>query len=439
MQMPKKGIEHKIVLERLKKAKAEDVDWKGGRSWSLVYYAGEEHTEFLKEVYSLYFSENGAGPSFFPSLRRMEAEVVSMVLNLLDGPVGSVGTMTGGGTESILLAIKAYRDWAREHKPKVIVPEILVPESAHPAFLKAAQYFGVRAIPIPLTDDYTVDIRAIEDCISEKTICLVASAPSFPQGILDPIGALGELAQAHGIGLHVDACLGGFVLPFMKMLGFDIPAFAFSVPGVTSISADLHKNGYTAKGASAILYRSPELRRYQFFVSADWPGGVYASPTMMGTRPGGALAAAWATLMAMGENGYLDISRRTMETTRLLIDGITSLSGLRIVGNPIMSVFAFTSDDVDIFSLGDRIDSMGWRINRQNAPRSLHLIVTPNHEQIAKVFLSDLQKAWEFERSQSGQKTHKDRAFLYGGTVTLKEKTGVKELALLKLESQYLL
>ena len=255
MQIPKVGLDHQTVIDKLNEAKRGDVAWKEGRSWSLVYYAGDEHTEFLKQVYSLYFSENGAGPSMFPSLGRMEAEVVSMVANLLGGDSDSVGTMTSGGTESILLAVKAYRDWAREHKSHVTEPEILVPVSAHPAFLKAAHYFDVRAVPIPLDTDYQVDLDALQERITDQTICLIASAPSLPHGVMDPIAAMGEVANSRGIGLHVDACLGGFLLPFMRKIGHSIPAFGFDVPGVTSISADLHKNGYTAKGASAILYR----------------------------------------------------------------------------------------------------------------------------------------------------------------------------------------
>ena len=437
MQIPKIGLDHQTVIDKLNEAKRGDVAWKEGRSWSLVYYAGDEHTEFLKQVYSLYFSENGAGPSMFPSLGRMEAEVVSMVANLLGGDSDSVGTMTSGGTESILLAVKAYRDWARDHKSHVTEPEILVPASAHPAFLKAAHYFDVRAVPIPLDTDYQVDLDALQERITDQTICLIASAPSLPHGVMDPIAAMGEVANSRGIGLHVDACLGGFLLPFMRKIGHSIPAFGFDVPGVTSISADLHKNGYTAKGASAILYRDSGLRRYQFYVSTESADGLYASPTMMGTRPGGAIAAAWAALMALGDNGYVDIAKRTMETTRALMEGVAAMSDLSILGNPVMNVFAFNTDKVDVFALADRIDAMGWRINRKNQPDSLHMIATPNHASVVDEFLADLGTALKAEQEHPSQRGARRSAMLYGGSENIGAAQDLKELAFSRLESFY--
>ena len=437
MQIPETGLDHQTVIDKLNNAKSEDVAWKDGRSWSLVYYAGDEHTEFLKQAYGLYFSENGAGPSMFPSLRRMEAEVVSMVANLLGGDSGSVGTMTSGGTESILLAVKAYRDWARTHKRHITRPEILVPVSAHPAFLKAAHYFDVRVVPVPLNSDYQADLQAIKDRVSDQTVCLIASAPSLPHGTMDSIAEMAELALSRGFGLHVDACLGGFLLPFMRKSGHDIPAFGFDVSGVTSISADLHKNGYTAKGASAILYRNSELRRHQFFVSTDSADGLYASPTMMGTRPGGAIAAAWAALMALGEDGYSDIAARTMETTRALMAGIAAMPELSILGNPVMNVFAFTADEVDVFSLADRIDAMGWRINRKNQPDSLHMIATPNHAPVVGEFLADLGEALAAERAHPHQGETRRSAMLYGGAENIGASQDATELAYSRLERLY--
>lgn len=439
MQIPPRGLNPDFLLEKLEEAKAGDVDWKHGRSWSLIYFAGDQHTEFLKKVYGLYFSENGAGPSLFPSLRKMEAEVVAMVLDLMGGDSRACGTMTSGGTESILLAIKAYRDWARVNRPKVKSPEILVPESAHPAFLKAGQYFDVKAVPIPLNTSFEVDCSSLRDCITDNTICLVASAPSFAQGIIDPILELGTLAQEHGIGLHVDACLGGFLLPFLKKLGYPVPHIGFQIPGVTSISVDLHKNGYTAKGASAILYKNFELRRYQFFVSSDWPGGIQASPTMMGTRPGGAIAAAWAALMVLGEKGYLDMAQCTIDTTKKLMDGIKAIPELHILGKPMMSVFSFISDTMNIFALGNRVDSKGWRVNRLNCPPSLHLVVTPNHITVVDEFLVDLKNAIDAESREPTKNTPEQGAILYGGTAKFDADVNVMELLLSKLEDNYAL
>jgi glutamate/tyrosine decarboxylase-like PLP-dependent enzyme len=437
LHIPKVGLAREDVMKQLNSAKTDDVDWVNGRSWSLIYYAGDKHTGVVRDAYDLYFSENAAGPSMFPSLRRLEDEVISMVLDLLGGRGDEVGAMTSGGTESILLAMKAYRDQARDRKPEVSMPEVLIPESAHPAFLKAAHYLGLRVVPVPLNADYETDIHALRQRITTRTVCMVASAPSLPHGVMDPVAAMAEVASECGIGLHVDACLGGFLLPFMRQLAYRVPEFDFGVPGVTSLSMDLHKNGYAAKGASAILYRTGELRRYQYYVNTDWPGGAYASPTMMGTRPGGAVAAAWASLMALGQDGYLEMARRTMDTANALMKGIEALPGLSIIGKPVMSVFAFGAEDIDIFTLADRLDTRGWRVNRQNHPGSLHMIATPNHREAVSPFLQDLQAALAIERRQPSRSAAKRCAFLYGGSVNLNSRGELKEIALSQLDGLY--
>jgi glutamate/tyrosine decarboxylase-like PLP-dependent enzyme len=414
--IPKKGVDRKRLLKQMSALKENDADWRNGKIWSLVYHGGDEHTRFVKEVYKLYFSENGLSPTAFPSLRKFETEVVAMMLSLLGAEGNEVGTMTSGGTESILLAIKTYRDWARAHRPDVIHPEILVPESAHPAFLKAAQYFDIKAVNFPVDPQYRADVTAMAQLCNDQTICIIASAPSFPQGVVDPVENMGVFAADRAIGLHVDACLGGFMLPFLRRLGYPVPAFDFRVAGVTSISADLHKYGYAAKGASAVLYRSAELRRFQFFATTDWPGGLYGSPTMAGTRPGGAIAAAWATLMSLGKEGYLKLAEQTMAATRQLMHGIEAIEGFYIIGRPHMSVFTFTSNDLDIFAVSDRMLAKGWRLDRQKAPNCLHMIVTPNHRQAVKPFLTDLRKAAEEERSKSISDEPKKQPMLYGVT-----------------------
>jgi len=438
MRIPLLGVEAQELIETLAKFKSNDVDWKRARSWSLVYYGGELHTEFLKQVYAMYFSENGAGPTLFPSLKRMEAEVVAMVTELVNGGKDSCGTMTSGGTESILLAMKAYRDQARDIQPHITAPELLVPESAHPAFLKAAAYFDLKVIPVPLNDRFEVEIDALCEHISDQTICIVASAPSFPHGVLDPIAEMGEVASTHGIGLHVDACLGGLLLPFIRKIGREIPRFGFDVSGVTSISTDLHKNGYAAKGASAILYSNKELRRYQFFISTNWPGGMQASPTMLGTRPGGAIAAAWAALMVLGERGYIDIARRTMDVADRLVKELNKIPGVRVLGAPVMSVFGFTIQDVNVFAVGDRIDALGWRINRQNYPPALHVVVTPNHEPVVSEFITDLTEAIAAERRDPTFQSGKE-AILYGGTAQTMVNADIGDIMISKIEENYTL
>lgn len=420
-RIPEHGIDGKQLLAQMAgyKQREGDVDWRHARGWSLVYYAGEEHTSLLNEAYRLYFSENGLSPTAFPSLRKFEAEVVSMILNLLGAEGGECGAMTSGGTESILLAMKGYRDRARAERPEVRTPQILVPESAHPAFLKAAQYFDLHAVPIPLGDDFRVSLEAAQMAITDQTICIVASAPCYPHGVIDPIAELGELALRHGTGLHVDACLGGFLLPFLRKLGRPVRDFDFSVPGVTSISADLHKNGYAAKGASAVFYRTPELRRYQYFISTDWPGGLYGSPTMLGTRPGGAIAAAWAAMMSLGEDGYTDLARRALQVTEELLEGIRAIDGLEVFGEPDMTVLTFGSDRVDIFAVADRLEENGWRIDRQRNPDCIHLIATPNHAQSILPFMNDLKAAVAIELRDPAVRAGKRASMLYGVTASV--------------------
>ncbi|HDZ77884.1 MAG TPA: aspartate aminotransferase family protein [Gammaproteobacteria bacterium] len=420
-QIPEHGIDRAQLLTEMAAYKQleGDVDWRHGRGWSLVYYAGEEHTRLLNDVYKLYFTENGLSSTAFPSLRKFEAEVVSMILNLLGATGGECGTMTSGGTESILLAMKSYRDQARTDKPEIHSPEILVPESAHPAFLKAAQYFGLRTVPVPLDNNFHISLTAVEERISDQTICIVASAPCYPHGVIDPITEIGELTMRHDVGLHVDACLGGFLLPFFHKLGRTVRCFDFSVPGVTSISADLHKNGYAAKGASAVFYRTPELRRHQYFISSDWPGGLYGSPTMLGTRPGGAIAAAWAAMMSLGEDGYTNLARRALQVTDDLLAGIRTINGLKVFGEPDMTVITFGSDVVNIFAVADKLDANGWRIDRQRNPDCIHLIATPNHAQSVIPFLTDLKSAVDAELRNPTVSNKDKTTMLYGVTASV--------------------
>jgi glutamate/tyrosine decarboxylase-like PLP-dependent enzyme len=391
MTFPKQGMTRGEVVAALEKMRAGDADWRRGRTFSLVYYESDELLELLKQAYGMFFSENALSPLAFPSLRRFESEVMAMVAELFHGGAEAAGTMTSGGSESVLMAVKAARERARAERPHVARPEMIVPASVHPAFEKAAHYFDVRPVHIPLGPDLRADVAAARAAVSENTILIVGSAPAYPHGVVDPIADLAALAAGRGIGMHVDACLGGFLLPWLERLGHPVPAFDFRVPGVTSISADLHKYGFAAKGASTVLYRTKALRRYQFFTYPDWPGGLYGSPSATGTRPGGAIAAAWAALRYLGEEGYLRIARRIMGAARALMDGVAATPGLRVLGKPDMSVFAFTSDTIDIYALGDAMTERGWHLDRNQMPPALHMMVTPAHEAIVEPFLADLR------------------------------------------------
>jgi glutamate/tyrosine decarboxylase-like PLP-dependent enzyme len=268
---------------------------------------------------------------------------------------------------------------------------MLLPITAHPALEKAAHYFGVKAVHVPVDASLRADARAARELSSASTILVVGSAPAYPHGVVDPIADLAALAEERGILCHVDACLGGFLLPFAEKLGRPIPPFDFRVKGVTSMSADIHKYGYAAKGASLVLYRTRALRRHQYFAYADWPGGLYGSPSMTGTRPGGAIAAAWAAIRYLGEEGYLALARTTLETTDALARGIVETPGLRLVAPPDLSVLAFTSDATDVYVLGEQMETRGWKLDRQQRPPCLHLMVTPSHARIVEPFLSDLR------------------------------------------------
>lgn len=391
--LPQQGLPKEQVLERLQALKAQDARWREGRVFSLVYYAGDDVLDLLRQASLLFLSENALNPLAFPSLRRMETEVVAIVAGLLGGDEDTVGNMTSGGTESILLAVKAARDWARTHRRLTDTLEILAPSTVHPAFAKAAHYLGMRLVLVPVGHDFRADPQAMARAITPNTVLLVGSAPSYPQGVMDPIPELAALAQEHGLLLHVDACVGGMFLPFLRRLGYPVPDFDFRLPGVTSISVDLHKYGYAAKGASVVLYRDGELRKHQFFVSTDWSGGIYASPGVGGTRPAGPIAAAWAVLHYLGEAGYLRLTRQVMEATQRLKTGIQAIPGLHVLGDPVMSLLAVASDRYDIYEVADELAAQGWHLDRQQHPPSLHLTVTPVHAQVVEPFLHDLEAA----------------------------------------------
>ncbi len=413
MNFPQTGSTKEELFGRMDTLKERDGNWRAGKTWSLVYYAGEEVTKVAEEAYLRYFHTNALNPSVFNSLRQFENEIISMVSDLLHGDENTAGSLTSGGSESILMAVKTYRDEARTLHPEITEPEMVLPISAHASFEKAAHYFGVKPVHIPLTGEYKADVEAAARAITKNTILMVGSAPAYPQGVVDPIEDLAKLALDHGIRFHVDACLGGFILPFVRDLGYDVPPFDFSIPGVTSISADLHKYGYAAKGASTVLYKNADIRRHQYFAYAGWPGGLFVSPSATGTRPGGAIAAAWAVLQYLGREGYLKLAGDVMQTTRQLIDGIDAIPGLYALGKPEASVFAVASDTVNVHALSDRLEALGWVIDQQTNPSCLHFMVTPAHREIAGLFLEDLQKAMEDLKNNPAPETEGSAA-IYG-------------------------
>lgn len=401
---PKQGTNKAALLAQMQEMRADDAQWQIGRTFSLVYHPGDEIAKLVKEAYYMFFSENALNPTAFPSLKKMEVDIVSMVGDLFHGNGETAGALTSGGTESILLAVKTARDWAATNRPHIKEPEIILPISAHPAFQKAFHYFGIKGMIVPVGDDLRVDMKEVWRNINRNTIMLVGSAPAYPHGVIDPIEELAEFALKNELLLHIDACVGGFLLPFAKKLGYPIPAFDFAVEGVTSISADIHKYGYAAKGASVVIYRNKEIRRKQFFVYTDWPGGIYASPGIGGTRPGGAIAAAWAALMGIGENGYLKLTKKTLDTTLKIKNGIEAIPELQLIAPPDMSIMAVGSTTLDIYKVGDEMSVKGWFLDRQQHPACLHLTISPIHAEVADQFISDLKEAVETAKQLSWNK-----------------------------------
>ena len=398
--MPENGRDSSEIYSELDVFKERDPNYKEGKVWSLVYYLNEDHSDFLKESYHRFACENGLNPGAFKSLKKMESEVISATADILNGTDEVCGVVTSGGTESCLMAVKTYRDMARETR-RVKRPEMIIAESAHVAWFKASEYFGVKIRLVPLLDDFSPNLKKLKRMINRNTVMILASAPEYPHGTIDPIEAMGEIARKRNIPLHVDACVGGFILPFMEMNGEELPLWDYRVPGVTSISADIHKYGYAAKGASTITYRTLDYLRYQMFVLEDWPGGVFASSALLGTRPGGAYAAAWSVLQYFGKQGYRELARDTWEAVSRMKAGVEAIPELEVMGNPQGPLFAYksTSTELNILAVGDQMDALGWQVNRNQYPSGLHAMVTAQHLKVVDDYLADLNKAVDIVRA----------------------------------------
>uniref|UniRef100_A0A8C2K4G6 sphinganine-1-phosphate aldolase n=1 Tax=Cyprinus carpio TaxID=7962 RepID=A0A8C2K4G6_CYPCA len=423
--LPAQGLTHKQLLDKIREYETlSEVDWAKGKVSGAVYWGDEKLTDLLVKVYGEFAWTNPLHPDLFPGVRKMEAEVVRMTCALFNGGPDSCGTVTSGGTESILMACKAYRDMAHERGIKH--PEMYVLSHVHAAFDKAAHYFGMKLIHIPL-DKKTmkVDVKAMRRAISRSTAMLVCSAPQFPHGIMDPVVEVAKLAVKYNIPFHVDACLGGFLIIFMEKAGFKLDPFDFRVNGVTSISADTHKYGYAPKGSSVVLYSEKKFRHYQYFVAPDWQGGIYASPSMAGSRPGGIIAACWATMMHMGENGYVEATRKVVGTAH-----INDIDGMFVFGDPEVSVVALGSDVFDIFRLSNALTSKGWNLNTLQFPSSIHICVTMLHTQpgVAEQFISDVKREVAIIMKNPKEKTTGMGA-IYGMAQSIPDRTMVTEVS----------
>jgi glutamate/tyrosine decarboxylase-like PLP-dependent enzyme len=369
-----------------------------------------------KEASQRFFSENALGPKAFPSLKKFEDDVVDWALDLLHAPPTASGVMTSGGTESLFLALATARDWARAARPSITKPEIVVPVSAHPAFDKAAHYLGLGVKRLPLRDDFRADVDAMAAAITPNTILVAGSAPAFPHGVIDPIPRIAALARERGLWCHVDACVGGFLAPFVKRAGYAVSDFDFAIEGVTSISADLHKYGFTAKGASLLLLADGAMRKYLEFDFDNWPRGRYKSSTFRGTRPGGAIASAWAVMRYLGLEGYTRIARTTMEGRDRLIAGLEALDGFHVVGEPELSVMGYGATGIDIDALAQELGERGWFVSGMASPPGIHMgMLSPAHAAVVDEYLVDLRAAVAALRSRADQAPVKAMDHSYGG------------------------
>jgi len=396
MKIPSTGWSREQVFQQIEHFREQDIPWRSGRAWAYVYDPGKEAEEVIKQAYMMYLSENGLDPTAFPSALRLENELVAMAAAHLSGDDNVVGNFTSGGTESIILAVKAARDFARDKRPEITQPELLLPTTAHAAFHKAAHYLGLTPVMVPVDPaTFKADPDAMRRAITARTVLMVGSAVSYAHGVIDPIRELGQIALEHNLLLHVDGCMGGFLLPYFRRLGAAVPDFDFSVPGVTSVSMDFHKYAFAAKGASTILYRNKELRKYQMYACASWTGYTVINPTVQSSKSTGPLAAAWAVLHFIGDNGYLEIARQVLDATRRVAHGVEAIPELRLLGQPEMNLVTFTSDTVSVFHIIDEMKVRGWYIQPQlsfdNSRENIHLSINPANVKWVDALLADLR------------------------------------------------
>lgn len=390
-KIPKTGIPEKDLFEYMENSMHSDIDWRSGKTFGAVYYPGEKYSKEISNAYIKYMHENAFDPQLFSSILTMENKLVQQTASLFSSNQKLFGNLTSGGTESIFLSLLSARNWSNKHKT-IKNPEVILSSSAHPAFLKAMNFLKIKPVIVPTNKDFNLNLNGFKEAINQNTILLVASAPAYPTGMIDPISELSILALENKLLLHVDACIGGFLLSYLKKCNYNIPPFDFNLDGVSSLSVDLHKYAYAPKGSSVLLYRNDELRKQQFSVYPNWEGGIYGSTSFLGTKPGGIVAASWFALNHIGENGYIELTQKTMSATKVIYDFIQKSEHLSLIGNPIMSLIAFHSEKYDIYHIADELSNLGWYIGRLQNPRGIHLVVSQIHaDGAAENFIADLQ------------------------------------------------
>lgn len=406
-----------VLAEITEMSRREDAGSDSGRVSGSVYSGDHKHYAYLGEVFSQFAHANVLQRDMYPSATKFEGEIIAMVSDLLHGPAGACGVVTSGGSESLISALYSYREASRERG--VTAPNVVMPVTAHVALDKGAHWMNIEVRHAPLTDGYVADVAAMAELIDDQTIALVGSAGDYAHGLIDPIPDIAALAEEHGIGLHVDGCLGGMLWPWAERLGYDVPAWDFRVPGVTSISADTHKYGYALKGSSVLLYRDRDLRRHQYFTYPDWPGGLYLSPGLAGSRSGGLIASTWAAMVTTGQQGYLQAAEDILRTAARIREGVENIDGLTVMGDPLFLIaFRSDRDDLDIYLVNDALKAAGWRMNALQLPPALHFCVTrPNTRPgIAEAFVADLEAAVSYALANVGTPASSGAMYGFGHT-----------------------
>ncbi|KAI6660073.1 Sphingosine-1-phosphate lyase 1 isoform X1 [Oopsacas minuta] len=432
--LPIKGLTREELNKECKlHANMGEWRWKEGRVSGAVYVHDEEHRVMMEDVYGLFYESNPLHPDVFPGVRKMEAEIVSMCLHLFHGQNGGCGATTSGGTESILMAMKAYREIGYSRGIKY--PEIVLTHSSHSAFIKACSYFGMRPVRLSVDKDYKSDVSSYRKAITENTVVLIASAPGFPHGVIDPVEEIAKLGLKYNVGVHVDCCLGGLLVPFVEETGRSIPVVDFRVDGVTSISCDTHKYGYGPKGCSVIMYRSQQLRNMQYFVDTDWAGGIYASPCIAGSRSGLTLAGTWATLVHIGREGYVEKTKAIIEIRENIEKCVRNIPDLFVFGTPQLSVLAIGSKTIDIYCVSDCLSKKGWHLNNLQFPAGFHICFTSIHigRDIPKQFVSDLIQS--IEEVKTSHIKPSGIAGIYGMAVNIPDRKLVREISHLYIDT----
>lgn len=400
--LPIKGRKHDEVIAQMRDLKSGDADWQHGRVPLFVFKATDELSQIGRDGFFEYFSENALGGGrAFPSVKRMETDIVEMALELFHAPAEAQGFMSTGGTESIIQAVQTCRDWNRKRRgDSKHRGNLVMAESVHPAFNKAAKLMDLEVRRVPVGADFRTDVTALEQAMDGDTIMIVGSAPCFPYGVIDPITELGSLAQRRDVWLHVDACVGGYLAPFVRQIGRDIPDFDFSVPGVSSISADLHKFGFCPKPASTVFYRDADKAQHHHFDFNEWPNGRFFTSTLVGTRPAGGVAGAWATFQFLGVEGYQDIAGKLMAFIDEYKRGLKAIDGLYVLGNPHLSIVAYGSHDTDIFRVAEVMAQSGWLPGLVQKPRAIHRMLSMMQAPSLDEYFAALRSALKLVRDE---------------------------------------